>query len=412
MAKKINRFIKIYPIYYSLSGGLLFFNIINTLFLTTVKGLSASEFSLLTTISITTSILLQVPLLKVIKKIGNTFSVRLGNFIFIFSALLLTFSTTLFGLAIGEILYEVSFMFKAMVVVELRKNLVYANRENSFIKIFNTACMLYAIVGTIAGLVVGPLFNINAYLPMYIAIFSTLISFGLSFNLFDVSENVDVSIKEKVEKKSHKKVWSILLILLPLLYGLETGIVDIGQNQAKLFIQYELENGISQGIMATIFSVLVAFSNIPSIFSNIVFPSIYNKLKDKSGYLLGGILVSAFTLLLLGHLLPIPFTLKVVFMILGLLLIIMIRSPFRIYLQDVSLKNCPPEFEQDMMTYLALSRNLAGAGLSAIATIILIYHTLSYVIFVLLFASIAQLFILYKVNSIMKISKYDLTPKN
>lgn len=405
MAKKINRFIKIYPVYYSLSGGLLFFNIINTLFLTTAKGLSASEFSLLTTISITTSILLQVPLLKVIKKIGNTFSVRLGNFIFIFSALLLTFSTTLFGLAIGEILYEVSFMFKAMVVVELRRNLVYANRENSFIKIFNTACMLYAIVGTIAGLVVGPLFNINAYLPMYIAIFSTLISFGLSFNLFDVSENVDVSIKEKVEKKSHKKVWSILLILLPLLYGLETGIVDIGQNQAKLFIQYELENGISQGIMATIFSVLVAFSNIPSIFSNIVFPSIYNKLKDKSGYLLGGILVSAFTLLLLGHLLPIPFTLKVVFMILGLLLIIMIRSPFRIYLQDVSLKNCPPEFEQDMMTYLTLSRNLAGAGLSAIATIILIYHTLSYVIFVLLFVSIAQLFILYKVNSIMKISK-------
>ena len=412
MAKKINRFIKIYPVYYSLSGGLLFFNIINTLFLTTVKGLSASEFSLLTTISITTSILLQVPLLKVIKKIGNTFSVRLGNFIFIFSALLLTFSTTLFGLAIGEILYEVSFMFKAMVVVELRRNLVYANRENSFIKIFNTACMLYAIVGTIAGLVVGPLFNINAYLPMYIAIFSTLISFVLSFNLFDVSENVDVSIKEKVEKKSHKKVWSILLILLPLLYGLETGIVDIGQNQAKLFIQYELENGISQGIMATIFSVLVAFSNIPSIFSNIVFPSIYNKLKDKSGYLLEGILVSAFTLLLLGHLLPIPFTLKVVFMILGLLLIIMIRSPFRIYLQDVSLKNCPPEFEQDMMTYLTLSRNLAGAGLSAIATIILIYHTLSYVIFVLLFVSIAQLFILYKVNSMIKISKYDLTPKN
>lgn len=412
MTEKINRFFKTYPIYYSLSGGLLFFNIINTLFLTTVKGLSASEFSLLTTISIATSIILQVPLLKVIKKIGNTFSVRLGNFIFIFSALLLTFSTTLFGLAIGEILYEVSFIFKAMVVVELRRNLVYANREDSFIKIFNIACMLYAIVGTIAGLVVGPLFNINAYLPMYIAIFSTLISFGLSFNLFDVSENVDVSIKEKVEKKSHKKVWSILLILLLLLYGLETGIVDIGQDQAKLFIQYELENSISQGIIATIFSVLVAFSNIPSIFSNIVFPSIYNRLKDKSGYLLGGILVSAFTLLLLGHLLPIPFTLKVVFMILGLLLIIMIRSPFRIYLQDVSLKNCPPEFEQDMMTYLTLSRNLAGAGLSAIATIILIYHTLSYVIFVLLFVSIAQLFILYKVNSIMKISKYDLTPKN
>ncbi|MGD7407566.1 hypothetical protein ACQCP7_26180, partial [Ralstonia pseudosolanacearum] len=78
----------------------------------------------------------------------------------------------------------------------------------------------------------------------------------------------------------------------------------------------------------------------------------------------------------------------------------------------VSLKNCPPEFEQDMMTYLTLSRNLAGAGLSAIATIILIYHTLSYVIFVLLFVSIAQLFILYKVNSMIKISKYDLTPKN
>ena len=112
MKNKINTFLKVYPWYYSLSCWLLFYDILNTLYLTTVKGLSAAEFSLLSAIALFTSIVLQIPLLKVIKKIGNTISLRIGNIIFILAALLLTFCNSFTGLTLGQILYELSFIFK------------------------------------------------------------------------------------------------------------------------------------------------------------------------------------------------------------------------------------------------------------------------------------------------------------
>ena len=50
MLEKIKKVIKIYSIYYGLSSDLMFWIAINTLFLSTVKNLSAFEINLLTTL--------------------------------------------------------------------------------------------------------------------------------------------------------------------------------------------------------------------------------------------------------------------------------------------------------------------------------------------------------------------------
>lgn len=68
MKNKVNTFLKVYPWHYSLSCWLIFYDILNTLYLTTVKGLNPSEFSLLFAIALFTSIVLQMPLLKITKK--------------------------------------------------------------------------------------------------------------------------------------------------------------------------------------------------------------------------------------------------------------------------------------------------------------------------------------------------------
>lgn len=56
----------IIPYFIGISGDLMFFIAISTLFLTIVKGLSAAEITFLTTISNLSYILLQVPALKII----------------------------------------------------------------------------------------------------------------------------------------------------------------------------------------------------------------------------------------------------------------------------------------------------------------------------------------------------------
>ena len=56
---KIKRSIKLYPIFYALSSDVIFFIPIDTLFLTIVKGIDASQISALTMIGLLISILLQ-----------------------------------------------------------------------------------------------------------------------------------------------------------------------------------------------------------------------------------------------------------------------------------------------------------------------------------------------------------------
>lgn len=154
------------------------------MFLTVVKGLNASEISFLTTISVISAIVFQPIALKVIKKIGNTNSIRLGAFLFFISAILLTFCNSLAWLAIGKIIYENSFVFKNMNHVALRKNLKYENREHEYAKEYSKGNIIFSIVTALVALIASSLFTFNNYLPMYICIFISFICFVASFFLF------------------------------------------------------------------------------------------------------------------------------------------------------------------------------------------------------------------------------------
>lgn len=102
--QKLTRFDKIFPWYAGLSGDLLFWIAIDTLFLTVVKKFNASQIVSLTTISLITCIILQIPILKAIKKIGNTNSVRLGAMLVLAGSVLLTFGPNYIVIVLGKIL--------------------------------------------------------------------------------------------------------------------------------------------------------------------------------------------------------------------------------------------------------------------------------------------------------------------
>ena len=126
---KIDKFIKIFPWFAGLSGDLLFWIAIDTLFLTIVKHLNVSQIVSLTSISLLTCIILQIPLLQIIKKIGNTKSVRIGSLLFLISSILLTFGTNYIILLIGKIIYEIAFTFQEMVNAILKNNLEYKKKN-------------------------------------------------------------------------------------------------------------------------------------------------------------------------------------------------------------------------------------------------------------------------------------------
>ncbi len=171
---------KIYPLFAGLSGDLIFYIAINTLFLTEVKHLSALEISSLTTISTLVMLLLNPLVMKIINKIGALNSVRIGVTVLFLGAFLITVGNNYFTILMGSILYEAYAYFKYMDTVILRKNLAFLKEEDRFLEIQNKYTLIYAVVTMFTAFISGFLFNLNPYIPMIGCLTFCLISIFLS----------------------------------------------------------------------------------------------------------------------------------------------------------------------------------------------------------------------------------------
>ena len=265
---------KIYQYLSGLSSDLLFLAAINTIFLTTVKMLSASQISLLSAISILITIISQGLVLKIIKKIGNIKSVRLGLLMLFIGAILITFGSSFIIIVIGEIFYNVAFLFKGMDNIILRRNLKYQNNESDFIRIQSKSSLVYAISTMICSFIAGYIFNINNYLPMIICII--ICFFNLLFSGF-LYESPTVEENKKEEKKQFK--WTKILFMIVLTFGLLYGTLETAQNNGKIFIQYFMQNYESIEKTAIYLTVIIAFSRVARVLSDLSFNKIYDEVR-------------------------------------------------------------------------------------------------------------------------------------
>lgn len=402
--QNLKRFNKLFPWFAGLSGDLLFWVAIDTLFLTVVKNFNTSQIVSLTSISLITCILLQIPLLNIIKKIGNTKSVRLGSLLLLISSILLTLGTDYIIVVIGKILYEVAFTFQNMINVVLKNNLELQNRENEYIKFRTNANTIYAIATMIISFVASFMFNINNYLPMIGCITFCFVCFVLSFNMIDYSNNN--CIKSKIYKENKDKLkkinYSKIVLSIIISYGLFYPIVNSGQSNGKLFIQQELLKNFNVEKTALIIGGMLCISRIVRVISNISFNKIHKKYKDKVGFLLPFLLSLSLCLMVGGYLITYSIILKILIMSLGYIIILFIRDPFKVYMQDLALKKAEKEQQQSLLTTLELSRKIVRAIISLSFTVILVNNPMIIVITILIILSIVEIFISLKLYKMIK----------
>lgn len=392
----LTRFNKIFPWYSGLSGDLLFWIAIDTLFLAVVKNFNSSQIVSLTSVSLVTCILLQMPLLKIINKIGNTNSVRLGSLLLLVSSLLLTFGQNYITIALGKVVYEIAFTFQNMVNAILKNNLELQNRSDEYIKLKTKSNTVYATVTMIISFIASPMFNLNNYLPMFGCIFFCFICFILSFSMIDFSNYNNVKKENKNKVKVH---YSKLIIVLLISYGLFYPIVNSGQSNGKLFIQQELLLNFSVEKTALIVGVILCISRIVRVISNISFNKIHNKYKEKVGVILPILLLISIILMIIGYFVGTSVILKFSIMSLGYIIILFIRDPFKVYMQDLALRNVGKEGQQTLLTTMELSRKVVRAIMSLSFTMILVNNPMITVMKILLILSIIEILIgikLYK----------------
>lgn len=386
-ANKINRIVKLYPIFYALSADTIFFVPIDTLYLTLVKHLNASEIVATTMISLLVCIISRGLIEKVAKKIGNTNSVRLGCLLLLVSTIILTFGTSFISILIYKIILEYAYMLWIMSNIILRNNLIYVNRREEYFTIRNKAKVMYGISTMVTALISGYLFNINVYLPLYISIALYVFLLLMSFNFYELK-----NVGEPQEKKETKNIkLSSLVVLVILSNALFYSIIKLGQNNSKLFMQYDFSNVLSIENVTILITTIVLISRFARIIGNIIFGKIYIKIKDKMSIVLTILELLAFSLIIIGHYIDFNFWLKVVIMAAGFCLILAIRDSFQIYIEDVALKISGKEAHQKVMINIEVYRKVIQLIFSGIFTLILTKYDLSVIITILCILSVIEI---------------------
>ena len=321
--KKINRSIKIYPLFASFTGDLIFFVPIDTLFLTLVKGLNASQITAMTMVALIICIVFQKVILAIVKKIGNVNSLRLGATMLLIASLVLTFGKSFIAMLLYKSIHELAVMF-------LTAFLYYESKINN----------------------------------------------------------------EQEIKKEHKKlkITSIIFYII-LSNAVFYSIIKMGQNNSKLFMQYDFQKFLSVEMVTYYITTIVFISRIARLVGNVIFGKVYSKIKDKMSIVLTICLALAFLLLIIGHFIESAFICKVIIMSLGFFLILAIRDSFQTYIEDVALTISNKEEQQEIIIKIEVYRRLGTLILSAIFTLILMKYELIVIEFILLSLSIIEIFI-------------------
>ena len=351
MNKRIELSNKIFPIYCGLSMDLVFYIAINTLFLTTVKGLTSSEINLINTVGVLTSLFLYLISYKIIDKIGNIVSIRLGSALMLLAAILFTFSTKITFFIIANILYEVSFVLKCVDIVILNKNLERENRESEFVKVKAKTTTIYSTATMFATLVSGFLFNVNPYIPMLICILICTLNLILSFFI------CDIDIEDKKEPLKEKR-------------NIKYRLIGVTQTNDKLFMIYELQKFLNAKTVSLTISIILFLSRVSRLLSNIIFPKIYRKLKNKMLYIVYLSLLISVLLFIIGKIL-FPPLIGSILMAIGFLLLLSLRDPAENILSTILLKNTKKKDKEQAMIYMQFTRKFTLFVLSLLATIIL-----------------------------------------
>lgn len=380
--KTVNRFIKVYPWYGGFTGDLLFYIAIDTLFLSLVKNFSPAQIVSLTSISQLICIALQFPVLFIIKKIGNTASIRTGALFLLLSSLLITVGQTYWLVLLGRFFHDVAAIFRNASIVALENNLDLIDKRSDFVRLRTSSNTVYSVITMLISFVASYMFNWNPYLPMIGCITTCAIGFVLSLCMKDCSDYNKIAY-QKQPKEKVKIHYTKFIVLAIVLYAVFYAIVTNGQNEGKLFIQQQILLDFDVDKTALIIGAIVCVSRVIRVLSNVIFARVYEKYQAKTGVALPLLLTFSIACLLFGSLIP-SIIVKIFVMGLGYTIILFVRDPFKLYIQDLVFDHTSKEQHQTLLTVLEFGVKIATAGIGLAFSAILLHAPMIAIIAIML----------------------------
>lgn len=131
------------------------------------------------------------------------------------------------------------------------------------------------------------------------------------------------------------------------------------------------------------------------------FNKIHNKYEEKVGVILPIFLSTSIILMIAGSFIKKYIILKFVIMSFGYIIILFVRDPFKVYMQDLALRNVGKEGQQSLLTTMELSRKVVRAIMSFSFTMILLNNPMITVITILFILSIIEILVSIKLYKLI-----------
>lgn len=393
----------IYVAYRSFTSDLLFWIVIDNLFLTTVKGFSAFEIVLISMLGIAGSLLLYPITNLIVKKTRNKTSIIIGALCYCVAIIMFMICKTIYGFIIGQIIYSLSSPFGRVAIVMLKNNLMEKDKEKDFVKWQSYGKLGYAMITLIISLFAGILFNIFAYLPTILSLVCALIGLLFSIIYNDSSPNQMVKETKSVPIKSIMK--NKIMILIMLMNFFAVGSYVFMQGKATLLIQNVCQNdGIELAKITIIVSGLVFGSRLIRVISNWIYPKIYNKVKKRSNILItiGILILTSNICFAIGGNIDSSYIIKLLIISIGFYIILFVRDVYSVS-EDKIIATQLNENEQKQAYVLANIYGKIGKFiLNAFALVVLGFMPLNIVYIFILIFSISQMFVCIPLSKYLK----------
>lgn len=280
MQKNISRALKLYPFYEATSGDLLFFSVIQTLFLMQVKGFSAAQIAMMILICDIVDLALEYPSYRIIRRLGNSRACVIGGILPLIGILLITVGTNLPLVIIGKIFFVSAGNFQSMAGAAARNNLVLTGEKEQYTKLFSKGNTIYSAVSMAAAVLVPVLFSVNRYIPSLLCIVICAVIAVISFFIPDYTEQGRVQLQSKEEKEEHVKIGKGMWLLI-VVFCMFFCAGAVFTTNTEVYLTVCLEGLFAEQNTIFIFGLIVWSARMLRLLCNIMLEKILDKLKDK-----------------------------------------------------------------------------------------------------------------------------------
>lgn len=203
-------------------------------------------------------------------------------------------------------------------------------------------------------------------------------------------EKIETSKKAKI--KFNKTILFILLFYL-LIYC----VIETSQTNAKLILQYNMEDFLTTENVAFLLSFIIFLSRISRVLGNIIFNKIYNRFKDKLSIIINILLIIALIFILLGDLVQNGY-IGIGVITIGFAILLLLRDSTENYGRTILFNNTQKKFHDEFSVYYTLSRKIGKFSISLIVSLILLELDIKYAFIFLLVICVLTLYITSKIT--------------